>query len=49
MEQIARNMGVGIRTLYKWQQESVQFMQALKKGREVVDIIKRGYPDIPDT
>jgi hypothetical protein len=37
-EQIARNMGIGIRTFYNWKKKNVQFLQALKRGKEVVDI-----------
>lgn len=36
-EQIAKNMGIGLRTLYMWKKEHLQIMHALKKGKEVVD------------
>lgn len=37
-EQIAHNMGVTARTLYLWKERYVQIFQALKRGKEVVDI-----------
>ena len=36
-EQIAHNMGIGIRTLYVWKDKYPQILQALKRGKEVVD------------
>ena len=36
-EQIAENMGINIRTLYRWKNEHCQLCHALKKGKEVVD------------
>lgn len=36
--QIAQNVGIGIRTLYEWKDKHPQISQALKKGKEVVDI-----------
>ena len=36
-EQIAKNMGVAPRTLYEWKKTYPQIMQALKRGKEVVD------------
>lgn len=36
-EQIARKMGIGVRTLYEWKKKHPQFSQALKSGKEVVD------------
>lgn len=36
-EQIAKNMGIGLRTLYGWKKEHLQISHALKKGKEVVD------------
>lgn len=36
-EQIAKNIGISITTLYLWQSKHSEFMEALKKGREVVD------------
>lgn len=37
-EQIAKNLGIGIRTLYEYKEKYPQFSQALKKGKEVVDL-----------
>ena len=37
-EQIAKNIGIGVRTLYDWKQKHQQILQALKRGKEVVDI-----------
>lgn len=37
-EQIAKNLGIGIRTLYEYKEKYPQFSQSLKKGKEVVDI-----------
>lgn len=37
-EQIAHNCGCGVRTLYDWKEQYPQILQALKKGKEVVDI-----------
>ena len=37
--QIAHNMGISPRTLYKWRSESVQIMQALKRGKEAANFI----------
>lgn len=36
-EQIASNVGIGVRTLYEWKEKYPQILQALKKGKEVVD------------
>lgn len=36
-EQIAKNMGIATSTLYNWKKESIEFLEALKKGKEVVD------------
>lgn len=36
-EQIAVKMGISIRTLYTWKKQHLQFSQALKSGKEVVD------------
>lgn len=36
-EQIACNVGIGVRTLYEWKEKYPQILQALKKGKEVVD------------
>ena len=37
-EQIAKNIGVNVRTLYAWQNDYPQISQALKRGKDVVDI-----------
>lgn len=37
-EQIAQNIGISVRALYKWKNQHVQIVQALKKGKEVVDL-----------
>ena len=36
-EQIAKNKGIGERTLYEWKEKYPQISQSLKKGKEVVD------------
>lgn len=36
-EQIAKNIGIGERTLYEWKKKYPQISQSLKKGKEVVD------------
>jgi len=37
-EQLAHNCGISVRTLYDWKSNHPQILQALKKGKEVVDI-----------
>ena len=37
-EQIAKNMGIAESTLYAWKGKYPEFSEALKKGKEVVDI-----------
>lgn len=37
-EQLAGKIGIGARTLYDWKLKYPQISQALKKGKEVVDI-----------
>lgn len=37
-KQIATNMGICEKTLYNWKKDNLQILQALKKGKEVVDI-----------
>lgn len=37
-EQIASNMGIDTRTLYRWKKQHCQICQSLKKGKAVVDI-----------
>lgn len=36
-EQIAENMGVAVSSLYNWKKEHLEILEALKKGKEVVD------------
>lgn len=36
-EQIAQNMGISVRTLYRWKKKEQQICNALSKGKEVVD------------
>lgn len=36
-EQIAGNMGISTRTLYRWKLQYCQICQALKKGKDVAD------------
>lgn len=36
-EQIAKNMGVSAKTLYNWKNDNLPILQALKKGKEVID------------
>ncbi len=36
-EQIARQMGIGVSTFYKWQKKYPEIAQAVRKGRETVD------------
>ncbi|MBD5548670.1 MAG: helix-turn-helix domain-containing protein [Lachnospiraceae bacterium] len=36
-EQIAENMGISVRTLYRWKNEYCQLCHALKKGKDVAD------------
>ena len=35
-EKIAGQMGIGVRTFYKWQKKHSQIAQAVRKGRELV-------------
>ena len=37
-EQIAKNMGVSVATLYNYKKVYLEILEALKKGKEVVDI-----------
>lgn len=37
-EQIAKNMNINVKTLYDWCNKYSEFCNALKKGKEVVDI-----------
>lgn len=36
-EQIAKNMGIGERTFYKWLSDDEHFMHVLKRGKEIAD------------
>jgi len=36
-EQIAHNMGISVKTLYRWKESYCQICQSLKKGKDVVD------------
>lgn len=36
-DQIAKNMGISPKTLYNWKTSELLILQALKKGKEVVD------------
>lgn len=38
-EQIAKNMGISVATLYNWKNTYLEILEALKKGKEVVDTI----------
>lgn len=37
-EQIAKNIGITVTTLYEWKKKHAEFSNALKKGKEVVDV-----------
>ena len=37
-EQIANNIGINVKTLYDWKNKESNISNALKKGKEVVDI-----------
>ena len=37
-ETIAKNMGVGLTTLYRWKAEHREIWEALKRGKEVIDV-----------
>lgn len=36
-EQIAEKMGIAVATLYNWKNDYLEILEALKKGKEVVD------------
>lgn len=36
-EQIAHNLGISTALLYKYQKEHIEFLETLKKGKEVID------------
>ena len=38
-EQIAQNIGIRATTLYEWKKRFPQFSEALKRGKEIVDIM----------
>lgn len=38
-EQIAHNIGITISTLYAWKQKYSEISEALKKGKEIVDVL----------
>ena len=37
-EQIAKNIGISVKTLYNWKKDSLPFLQSLKRGKEVIDL-----------
>lgn len=37
-EQIAKNMGIAVSTLYEWKKRHLEFMEAFKKGKQVVNV-----------
>lgn len=37
-EQIAQNIGVSIATLYNWKNKYLEILEALKRGKEIVDL-----------
>jgi hypothetical protein len=37
-EQIAKNLGIGVSTLSKYKVEHIELIEALKRGKEVVDV-----------
>ena len=36
-EQIANNMGISVATLYNWKNNYLEILEALKRGKEVID------------
>lgn len=36
-EQIAKNIGIATSTFYEWKKKEIEFSEALKKGKEVID------------
>lgn len=38
-EQLAHNIGISVKTLYEWKNKYSEFSEAIKKGKEVVDIL----------
>lgn len=36
-EQIAKNMGISVATLYNWKNDYLEIVESLKKGKEVID------------
>lgn len=39
VEQIAENLGVGVANFYRYQSENEELREALKNGREVIDVM----------
>jgi hypothetical protein len=37
-EQLSHNMGISVATLYNWKRDHLEILEALKKGKNVVDI-----------
>lgn len=37
-EQIAKNIGIAVSTLYDWKKRHLEFMEAFKKGKQVVNV-----------
>lgn len=37
-EQIAHNCGVSVATLYNWKSKHLEILEALKKGKEIIDL-----------
>lgn len=37
-EQIAKNMGIYVSTLYRWKKSNCEICEALKRGKDVVDV-----------
>lgn len=38
-EKIAGNMGISVSTLYNWKNKHLDILEALKRGKEVVDVL----------
>lgn len=36
-EQIAKNIGIATSTFYEWKKKQIEFSEALKKGKEIID------------
>lgn len=37
-EQLAHNMGISVATLYNWKRDHLEILEALSRGKEIVDI-----------